>query len=268
MNRVLAKDTLSLLPFGSAIFFDNRLLMTVAPTASDQGVYHKGLGVLNADTLSGISGKAPSIWEGIWIGITPLQLVSGLFSTVERAWAFCFNPVLNKIELRELLAEATAFNDAEYFDDGNIPITYSFETAGVFKDPQQGGRVFKQLYNGEIFVDQVVGQVNFKVQYRPDQWPGWVDWHEWQICSTQRVIEDITTQNYQPGFNPRMGLGQPDFTDCDPCNNRPFPLGYTYQFKVIVTGQAQFHGARMTANTQPEPEFAEPICDPVCIAEV
>ena len=265
LNRVLPIDAVNLLPYSSAIFFDNRMLMTLAPTASSQGVYHKGLVALNADPLSGISGKAPSIWEGVWLGITPMQLVVGEFSDVERAWAFCLNTTLNTIELHEILAEGSAFNNKEYLDDTATPITYILESAQIFKDDAHGDRHFKQLRNGEIYVDQMVGVVTFKVQYQPDQWPGWIDWFSWSTCATPPNPADPTTANYQPGFAPRMGLGQPSAAPCDPCTNRPLRNGYSFQVRVTISGQARFLGGKFEAIELPEPAFAKQICDPICV---
>ena len=265
LNRVLPLDAPNLLPFSSAIFFDNRLMMTLAPTAVEgRGVYHKGLVVLNADPLSGIGGKAPSIWEGVWLGIQPLQLVTGVFDTVQRAWAFCLNTTTNEIELRELLAEGLAFDSAQYYDNTFEPITYIMESAQLFKDSQHGDRQFKQLHNGEIFVDQLVGLVSFRVQYQPDQWPGWVDWFSWTECARPTSQSDPTKKNYQPGFKPRMGLGQPRVDDCDPCNNRPLRNGYSFQVRITITGQCRFLGARFECIPLPEPAFAPQSCDPIC----
>lgn len=264
MNRVLPLDAPNLLPFSSAIFFDNRLMVTLAPTASTQGVYHKGLVVLNADPLSGIAGKAPSIWEGVWLGLQPLQLVTGIFDTVQRAWAFCLNTATNEIELREILAEGLAFDSAQYYDNGSEPISYVLESAQLFKDPNVGDRKFKQLHNGEIFVDQMVGLCSFRVQYQPDQWPGWVDWFSWTECATNPNITDPTTANFQPGYKPRMGLGQPRVDDCDPCNNRPLRNGYSFQVRITITGQCRFLGARFECIPLPEPQFAPQSCTPIC----
>jgi|SRR5881394_136683 len=264
LNRVLPLDSPALLPFSSAIFFDNRLMMTLAPTVSDQGVYHKGLVVLNADPLSGIAGKAPSIWEGVWLGPQPFQLLTGIFSTVQRAFAFCLNTALNEIELRELLAEGQAFNTKQYYDNAADPITYVLESPQMFKDPQTGDRKFKQLRNGEIFVDQLVGLVIFRVQYQPDQWPGWVDWFSWSECSTASNQTDPTTANFQPGFRPRMGLGQPSVVDCDPCTNRPLRNGYSFQVRIQITGQCRFLGGKFECIELPEPGFAPKSCTPIC----
>lgn len=261
MIRVLLHDAPNLLPFSSAIFFDNRLMMTVGPTAVDNvGVYHKGLVVLNADPLSSIAGKAASIWEGLWLGPTPFQILAGSFNSEERAFAFCYNSALQTIELKELLSENAATLQQAYFDDSDQRISLVLESPSLFKDPHRGNRKFKQLYNGEVYVDQAVGLVDIIVQYRSDQWPGWVNWHQWSFCSTEKNPTDPTTANYQPGYKPRMGLGQPGVDDCESCNDRPMRLGYSFQFRITINGQCRFLGAKFQCITAPEPDFAEVIC--------
>ena len=260
MNRVLAQDQPSLLAYSSAIYFDNRMLMTVGPTGGPQGVYHKGLIALNFDPLSSVGGKAPSIWEGLWLGLTPLQLLVGDFSEVERAWAFCYNTALKQIELREILSE----DAGQGFDDTGTPITWGFEGPMLFKDPTPKERHFKELFTGEMNIDSQVGTVNFRVQYRPDQWPGWQDWISWAKCVLLPVPGDPTTANYQPGFWARMGLGQPPIAPCDPCNNRPLRTGYNFQMRFSFTGACRFLGARFQAAPQSEPQTAPPVCLPIC----
>ena len=260
--RALQNDTDSLLAYGSAIFFDNRFFLTVNPTASPgHGVYHPGMVVLNCDELSGVRGKAPSIWEGLYLGMNVLKLVVGTFNDVERAFAFVLNTNTNTIEVHEILAEGNAI-----YDDVATPITLSMESPMLFKDADQRKRVFKQLWNGDISVDSVMGEVTINVQYRPDQYPGWIPWRSWSICVNSPNPNDPSTANFQPGFFPRMGLGRPPTPDtiCDSCNNRIGPFGYNFQVRIQITGHCRFLGGRFEAGEQPEPEFGKIICDPPC----
>ncbi len=261
--RALAKDREDLLPFGSAIFFDNRLFMTVNPTAiPGHGVYHQGMVVLNTDPLSGIAGKEASVWESLDLNLNVLKLVRGSFNGVERAFAFVLNTTTNQIEVHEILLE-----DAAIYDDVATPITMTAESPMLFKDPNPRERVFKQLWNGDISVDEVIGPVSFQVQYRPDQYPGWIDWHAWSICVKAPDPNDVTTANFKPGFFPRMGLGRPPANPevCDSCNNRVGPFAYNFQVRIQITGHCRFLGGRFVSVDQPEPEFGKMICDPPCV---
>lgn len=250
-ERVLAKDVQSLLNFGSAIIFDNRLLMTVSPTQHAQGVYHPGIIAINGDPLSSIRGKEPAVYDGLWNGLNVLKLLTGNFAKVQHAFAFSLNTTLNEIELWELLPSATT----EINDSGNNPITWSFETPVLDfgqKDPRK--RQFLQLNNGEVGIDELQSTVNFLAQYKPDQYPCWTDWVTWQECA------DMSDPNAKVQFRPRMGLGTPSSTPCDNSTGRPMRNAYSYQLKFTITGKCRFLLGRFEAIIIPQPKFAPQVC--------
>ncbi len=254
VERVIDGDAENLLLYGSARIFDNRLLMTCAPTTSALGVYHAGLIALNADPISTIQGKKPSCWDGLWPGINCFQILTGQFALIERCYAFCLNTQTNTMVLREVLKGKTQ----EIYDNGNSPIQWTIESPVLFREPNPADRVFKQLDNGELWIDQLSGTVHFKVQYKPDDYPCWIDWHEWDECA------NVTATGAVPAFNPRMGLGTPTARDCDPYTNRQLRLGYYFQVRIVVTGQCRFKGAKFSADQMPEAVYAKPRCASIC----
>lgn len=268
VTRILALDQIDLLPFGSAILLENRMLMTSAPIAvTDRGVYHAGIIALNFDPLSSLKGKLPSVYDGLWTDLNVLQLTKGYVNRVERGFAWVLNtiPTPNVIQCWEILPtppdvlsnNATA-TLAQVYDNGVNPIVMLFEGPELnFGEKDRRLRTFKTLMDGEIEVDLLIGQVTFEAFYKPDEYPCWVPWLTWSECAT-------IGPNGQPQFRPRMGLGCPDGTKCDPVTNRPFRDAYTYQFKLVITGHCQFKGARFRAVVRPEPKFAPPQCNPVC----
>lgn len=255
VTRIIEGDNPALLAYSSAAVFDNRLLMTASPTQSAQGVYHKTIVALNFDPLSSMGGKAPAVYDGSWPGLNVLQLLTGEFSTVKRCYAFTLNSDLNAIELWELLPST----DPAIGDNGGADqITWWFEQPPVFRDPDPKKRQFKRLINGEIFVDKLVGRVDFQVWYRPDDYPCWISWLEWSECAS------TATANSKPQFRPRMGLGEPSGKVCDPTTNRPLREGYYFQVKVVIRGQCRYKGMKLAALAIPEPTFAKPACDAIC----
>lgn len=255
----LAKDQADLLTFGSAIVFDNRLLMTASPNGSDHGVYHRELVALNFDPISSLRGKAPAVYDGMWSGLNILQLVTGRFQNKQRAFAFTLNGFSDTLEVWEILKSAdTAISDND--TDSPRPVTLSFESASLFNYPKNDPRfhMLKRLVDGEIYVDELRGKVHFEVLYKPDQWPCWVPWFQWDECSTN------TGTSTKPAFRPTMGLGEPSSTPCDPYNNRILREGYTFQTKIIITGHCTFKGARFKAVTVPDIPFARPHCALIC----
>jgi len=267
VDRILNRDNQSLLPFGSGVFFDNRILMTVSPISTAQGVYHQGLVALNNDLISTVRDKAPPAYDGVWPGMNIFQILAGYFSAVERCYQFVFNTVLQTMELWELLPSAASEvennpNPPVVGDNGTQAIEWWFESSALFKGQNLSQRNFLRLWNGEIMVDKVVNRVDFQTFYKPDQYPCWIPWHAWSECAVPNSGK--AGDNTKPQFRPRMGLGEPDPSPCDASTNRPLREGYTFQFKLVVTGQCEFIGARFAAVIIPEPLFAPPACDVIC----
>ena len=259
VDDVLRLDDPGLLRFASSLVFDNRLLLTTHSIKDKVGVYWKGIVPLNFDPVSTLRGKLPSVYEsGIWNGLNVLSLVLGTFNDVERAFVFVWNALTTSIEMWEIPKD----KDTNYYDNNgtaDIPITWNVDSSSLkFGQDDPRKRQLLRLADGEIQVDDLVGTVCFDVYYKPDQYPRWVPWFSWCTC------QDTTPVNSQPGFRPRMGLGEPDAKVYDLSNNRPLREAYTYQVRIVVKGHCTIIGARFKAVTIPQPSFAPQITKPVC----
>jgi hypothetical protein len=263
MNRVLDPDNKTLLNYGSAIVFNNRFLITVSPQASSQGVLHAGLIALNLDPVSGMRNKQPPVYDGLWTGINTLQLVAGIFNGSERAFAFTFNNALSKIELYEILPTAAMDNrsvpdPAQYFDNGNMAITWSIETASLFREDIKSRDTQISLRGLEFAVSDLIGTVRFELFFKADD-GCWTPWHAFSICSNSDSV---------PQYYPRLSCGEPSSALCDPIMNYPLRDGYTFQFKFIISGICKLVRARVVAVTIPTPRFQPPQCDVYATATV
>lgn len=249
VERIISRDDKSLLAYGSAVFFDNRVIYTAAPQTSSQGVIHPALVAMDTDPLTSIQQRLPPVYDGMWSALNVLQLVAGNSLGTDRCFAFGLNVPEEKIELYELLPTG-----ASHYDNSVVPITWSVEGPALFlEDPKD--RTLKRLIDGEIQVDEVTGYVGFQVFYRPDQWPCWVPWFSWSVCATQG-------EGLQPGFYPRMGFGEPSPDDCDSFTNRPLREGYTFQIKLVITGHCRVLGVNLRAIGQPQTVVAPQVCAP------
>ena len=259
VDNVLRLDDPGLLRFASAIVFDNRYLLTTHPVTGAQGVYWKGIVPLNFDPVSSLRGKLPSVYDsGLWSGMNVLSLVLGDFNDVERAFAFVWNASTLSIELWGILKDSPA-NFFDFDGTSNIPITWMFDSASMkFGQDDPRGRQVLRLQDGEIQVTELVGTVSFAVFYKPDQYPAWVPWFAWNEC------QDTSNPNSQPGFRPRMGLGEPSSMVFDACNNRPLREAYSFQVRIIVQGHCKIVGARFKAVTIPQPSFAPQSSRAIC----
>ena len=259
MQRPLLADNQSLLQFGSAISFDNRFISTAAPNLIGAGVFHVGQCVLNFDLISSLRTSLPPAWEGAWSGINTMQLITGRISGVQRAFSFTFDLNTNKIELWEQLSE-TAANTAQIFKDNtDTAIEWLFETAVLFNKDIKPLTELVEITEGEIYLSNITDKLNVKVFYRPDFYPCWTLWREFNLAAD----DDNSTGdgNKQPGYRMRIGLGQPSAKDCEPGNNRPLRNGFFHQFRVEFTGYAVFRGLRVRAKSFLLPTLAPVECD-------
>lgn len=253
VERVINQDNQSLLAFSSAVVFDNRLLMTTRPIQGTHGVYHLGLIALNFDPVSTLRGKLPEVYDGAWTGLNTFKLVTGVFSSISRTYVFNFNSGTNEIELWEIMQSAEKILIA---DNGTTPITFEFESAQLFDSDERkpSERQLKRLINGEFYIEDLIGTIQYQVFYKPEAWPCWVPWFQGSECA------DMTVVNSQPQFRPRIGLGEPSGIPCDQTNNRPLREGFNFQVRFVITGHCRFMGARFMAVTVPIPKFAPPRC--------
>jgi hypothetical protein len=258
VDPILSQDSTDLLRFGSGMVWDNRMLMTARPTPSDMGFYHSTIIALDFDPISSLRGKLPSVYDGPWTGLNILQMITGEFEEVPRAFSFCVNLDTNELEIYEFLTAETPKKD-----NGTRDILMDIQSASLFRYPDEDpkSRDLKRLADGEIYVDQIPPDTtaNFQVYYKPDQWPCWVPWFQWSECAGPGSSEQ------KPQFRPRMGLGEPSPIPCDETNNRPLRLGYTFQVRVIFSN-CRFLGARFRSVTVPQQEFAKQVCLPLCPA--
>ena len=273
VGPILDLDNPGLLGYTSSVVFDNRYLLTTNGIQDAQGVFFQGLVPLNFDPISSLRGKAPAVWDsGVWIGLNILQITGGPVEQVDRCFAFVLrkSPV-SQIEFWEILPKEGP-NSANFDNDGtvDIPIPWQFDSASLRFGVPKNDRKYMYLSNGETWWDNVVGTVTFDVFYKPDQYPCWTRWHNWQQCQNADLpVEDPfsvppTTNQSQPGFIPRAGLGEPSPTPCDTSTNRPMRDGFTFQTRIQVLGHAVFLGAFFEANTKAMPKFAKVICGPLC----
>lgn len=254
MDRVLNRDTERLLEFSSAVMFDNRLLMTCTPVPRPNSCYHLGLVALDFDLLSNIRGKLPPAYDGLWTGLNIVQLVKGEFMGTER----CFVAAITAAGVNELWEIST---DA-VVDNSNTRIQSVIETRSMaFRigetAPPSDSTQFKSLVGGELWIDRVQGEVDFTVQFRPDQFPCWFDWHNWSECQIMSACQNeeesggCTVHHYRPGYRPKMGFPQPP-DDAEEGLDKPARYGCEFQLRITWLGKARLKNLKVFATAEQE----------------
>lgn len=246
MRPILDLDQKETLDHASCVFFDNRLLETISPVWTERGTSFRGAVAMDFSVVSGIGRQTPPAWEGVWTGVRILQVLIATISKVERCFMIVLSPD-NKIELWEL-------SRADRNDNGTKRIVWSHDSRSMgFRDLGSG---LKQLMYGQQWIDNVAGQVNFQVQFRPDQYPLWIDWTAWSECAT---MDNCSTppscsgppQSLRLQYRPDIRFPQPPNT-CDVAGQKPVNLGFEFQVRETVTGYCRIKKVLLHAHDRDE----------------
>jgi hypothetical protein len=250
VNVTLEHDDLSLATFGSAVLFDNRLMMTVSPTPSTHGVWHRGLAVIDFNLVSNLRGRSTPCWEGIWTGLKILKIKSCLVDGIPRCFIFSLSDG-NEIELWEMIPGRRVDNvDTRIVWTMDLP---SYNCGDPF--------AMKKLETGEIFIDEVSGQVDLNVEYRSDQNPCWSPWRSFSFCATDQDCRVGTPpcshpRNLKRQFRSKLKLYTPA-DDFDEINGRKHRTGYEFQPRLEITGACEVKQLRIAALPEPESAHGE-----------
>jgi hypothetical protein len=245
-NRAIALNDRSLLRFGSGIEFDNRLLETALPFQTDVGVCHQMLMPLNFDLISTLAEKKPPAWEGAVVGLDFLRLLKCDYGGRQRAFTFAREGA-NGIALWEV----TNFLQEDENVTGNLRVSFVFETPSfTWNDPFQ----LKELDTLELWLDELYGQVEFTVEFRPDQHPCWEYWHKWTDCAPRNECEDpgvvlscdYPQQRYKQQYRATVVLPKPP-RFCENSQHRPIDHGYSFQFRITIKGHVRIRGLMVHA---------------------
>ncbi len=236
-------DTPSLLNFGSAINFNNRLIVTCNPVPNNGRLYHNGMLSLDFNVLSSFGQATRPAWDGHWGKLKVLQLVSGTFRGEHRAFAFGLDSD-NATQLYEITK-----NDREDFDG---PITSEIEgRSHNFNAPFNE----KNLYGADIWMDDTgPGGVAMELSFRPDSSASYLPWKTTSETLTPGDCGNITCGGVPTvgvGFAPRIKIGKPS-DDCDEYTGRLNRRGYEFQPKLRWTGHASIRRMRLQAIQEEE----------------
>jgi len=242
VNPFIAQDTQAdTYETSSAVLFDNRLLATVSPQRHDSGTYYRGLVVMDFDSVGGSGDKMPPVWDGLWTGLKFLQLISTEVDYEDRCFAFHLDTENScGIQLWEITRNGRK-------DNGTTDIASFIESSSFsFENPFE----MKSLEYGEMFVDELKGNVSFHIKYKPNQYPVWVDWNSFSECvKYENCTPDsgcLTFNNYKPQYRTRMLIPQPA-DDCESTNGMPMRKAYEFSVRIGWTGDARIKGFRLHA---------------------
>lgn len=237
VNHRITDESTPLLDYGSAVFFDNRILSTCMPVQSPLGVYHLGLLALDFFPISSIrqlsefnpyTYSSPA-WEDLWTGIQPFQIISGQVFGEDRCFAFCYDH--GKIALYEI----TKSDPFDNFGTHDQPISSSIEFPAYFVKTQAE---LKQLFGMHLGLAGYRGDVVVTANYRPDEHPEWFKWGTRTLRSKYKPEESeglFALDKYTPPDVPRFSFASPPAVDVLSTGKKS-DRGYLFQVKLEITG--------------------------------
>ncbi len=265
MDRLLKFDTKWLLPWASAVTFDNRMMMTASPRwDATHGVIHKALAVIDFDLISSMGNRTAPAWEGMWTGLDVLQLIAGHRNKIERC--FSFSLVDGAIELWEQLP-------ISLYDQPFNMLSQRIRWGGESRLFDYGQpNTLKSLERADLAPSDIQGQVDFTVQFRSDENPCWLNWNfgsgsnVFTICAQDSNCEpddcwmpDIYNKTYRT----RVTLPAPPII-CETSPNKPAHLGYRHQLRWTILGPCTLKQMVMYARDMQQDPFEG--CPPTAIA--
>ncbi len=260
VDRCLDFNDRALLHLTSSIYFDTKFWQTVLPFTTPVGTAFQGIISLDFNPLSSLQERLPPIWDSVLEGLNLLQLFQANIAGRDRAFAMVYGAT-GGIDLWE-------FTTTEKFNEnasGQARTQWSFETAAYAWGDT---RVLKEIETFKFWIDRLVGTVEFKLEFKPDQYPCWLPWRNWKECSAADCTElfdspcmatGYPTEPFCELFKSNMTMPKPP-TTCIPSSGRPANQAYTFQLRLTIKGWCRVRGIFGYALPRLEAPFSGLIC--------
>ena len=280
VSRLTDYDSKQLLGFCSAIYFDNRLLVTASPFLNDAGgVSWRSLIALDFAPFSSMQGKSAPAYDGQWSGLDITHMFTGMFNGRPRAFVIARHtlqgnvPLSNWNSLWEIMPTQSGQVDDETVNcagEGAVavpnPIQVVMETgrrsfldASTYGVPPVGGpRYRKRLERCDLYISEIDGEVDFTVWWRQDNAKKWQFWDTFTVCS--KTTDPATTtphtflnllRQYRSQVKslsiPQAAAGTDAFA---------LQTGFEFQFRVGWVGRCSLYKVVAYATPLPEDQFA------------
>jgi hypothetical protein len=259
VDTILNEDTQQLLLFGSGMLFDNRLWMTVSPFMDlANQVMHRGIVVINFDLLSDLRQKQDPVWEGLYTGLSILQVGKARIADAERGFIWAQG---DDVELWEAetagVADETATSSSSVAHKGiECQLQTRSEDYGTPLD-------LKRLVMAEIYLEDIADFVVLTISYRPDQYPNWIPWQTVTLCSlVSQCQPTVNPPNcfftvHARSYAARLTFPQPD-DSCNAVTGAPLREFHDCQFQLIWQGHCRIR--RFFSHVKLQTQPTEGIC--------
>jgi hypothetical protein len=258
-ERILQFNDRALLHAATGVTFDNRLIQSALPKQTDSGIVHQALVPMDFIPVSTFGAGLAPVWEGMYEGLDFFQLFTGDFGGLER----CFAIVLSRIDQGIDIWELTDFlqGNKNKFGDARTTMIIEFP-AYTWGDEF----MLKKLVSAELWVDRLIGTVDFTMEWRVDSDQCRKFWHKWQQCSARNSCEDALNpicyplKPFSESFRATMTLPNPPET-CETTTGRPAHIGYQFQPVLTIKGFCRIRGILLHAEQVDRKLYQSMVCE-------
>jgi hypothetical protein len=258
VQRLVDFDSEQLLPWVSAIYFDNRLLMTSSPYLNvSAGVSFKDLVALDFSPISTMQMKAPPAYDGQWSGPPGIaQLVTGEFDGQNRAFAI----TSGEDGINRLWEILTRGKEDAYLSCGSgtigSPVQSLIEYPSIgFGLPKNR----KRLERCDVWLSGIDGELEMTAYWRADATQKWSEWDQKEVCAKTTdaaVNTPHTWKNLLPEQRPQIKT----FTipaGLDGVTDYALAVGFEFQIRLVFTGKYQVERMMIYATDLTDKPFAD-----------
>lgn len=246
-QRILQFNDRALLHAASGTVFQDRLLQTALPRQTPQGIVHQAIVPLDFIPISTFGAQQNPVWQGMWQGVDILQLFSGDFGGLERAFAVVRSDGGGSVP--EGTIQVWELTGGDQRNNGDARTVWIVETPAWTWNQELN---LKKLASGELWLDRVFGTVDIEVQYRPDSDACWREWTTFQVCAPRTTAENAINPIAYPAqgclesYRSTLTFPSPP-ANCAAATGRPSDVGYQFQLRIVVRGFCRIRGIYLHA---------------------
>jgi hypothetical protein len=259
VRRIVGFDSDQLLPWVSAIYFDNRLLMTASPYLNvSGGISFKDLVSLDFSPISTMQLKAAPAYDGTWTGIPGVaQIVTGEFDGINRAFAISSG----EDGINRLWEIETDGRDDVIISCGSGAET-DFRIKSLIEYPSVNfglQKERKRLERCDVWLSGVDGELDVTAFWRTDNTQKWTEWDAVETCAkTTDANREFphTWKNLLPEQRPQIKTFTiPDGVDA--VTKYGLQVGFEFQMRLVITGKCQVEKMMIYATPLADPDYAD-----------
>lgn len=215
-------------------------------------IFNRHIWVLDNSTSDLLDQQLPYSWNGVWTGIRPVEIVSGVIDGELRT--FCMSQDRDAVRIWEMFREDQL--------DGDCDIVCNFETKGNVYDGESPV-TFKRYNHSSLFVSNLQGTANINLSYK-NEFGCFTEVGEWNPCATTCRAASPTCESGSLRVldkQNRYFKTQEAEDDCGE-GGSPFraPVGTYHTMRTSWAGRLAVHGIRHVAEQVQEPDSGE--CPP------